>query len=87
MLILARLLPAYLEDLRKLVVAGRMAERSLVGYLEKLLTVVATPSAQADLAELGIEPRKFFAGLEAGELSRLQAFLSERLPRVLSKQG
>ena len=37
MLILARLLPAYLRDLQRAALAGEMPERRLIDYLERLL--------------------------------------------------
>src|ERR1700679_2694865 len=44
--ILAQVLPAYLEDLQKAVVEGRMEERKLIEFLERLLAVVTTEKSR-----------------------------------------
>jgi len=82
-IILARLLPAYLEDLQKAVGEKRMEERKLIGFLEQLLTVVTSKNGRKALAQLQIEPRALFAGLKAGKLVKLQAFIEKRLPRAI----
>jgi hypothetical protein len=59
-MILAQVLPAYLEDLEKAVVEGRMEERKLIEFLERLLAVVTTEKARKVLQELGLGIRHFF---------------------------
>lgn len=82
-LILARLLPAYLADLGRAAAAGRLEERRLLALLERLLATVTRPPAPRVLAELRIERRPLFAGLDATGLPKLAAFLEKRLPRAL----
>jgi hypothetical protein len=80
--ILARLLPAYLEDLRKAAVEGRLEERKFVRFLERLLAVVTTRNGRKVLSGLEVEPGKLFAGLDPEKLPKVRAFLEKRLPRV-----
>ncbi len=82
-IILARLLPAYLGDLRKAVIESRMDERKLIAFLERLLAVVTTTSSRNVLRELKVYAREFFAGLDAEHMPKLRAFLEKRLPRAL----
>lgn len=82
-LILARLLPAYLRDLRRAAVAGGMSERQLIDYLERLLGVVTTTKAKKVLETLKINPSGLFAGLGDQKLPKLAAFLEKHLPRAL----
>jgi hypothetical protein len=82
-LILARLLPAYLEDLQKAATEGRMEERKLIDFLERLLTVVKSDQGRKVFGQLQIAPHALFAGLKAEKLPKLKAFLEERLPRAL----
>ncbi len=84
--ILARLLPAYLEDLQKAAREGRMEERKLIGFLEQLLTVVTSKNGKKAFAQLHIEPHALLAGLKAGKLPKLQAFIEKRLPRVTQRR-
>ena len=81
--ILCRLLPAYLGDLKAAADAGRLEERKLVGFLERLLAVVSTKAAKGAMAALKLEPPALFAELKPGKLPKLAAFLRERLPRSL----
>jgi hypothetical protein len=83
--ILTRLLPAYLNDLRKAVVEGRLNERKFVQALERLLSVVASKIGRKALAATAIDPRSVFADLDPGKLPKVRAFLEERAPRVLSR--
>jgi len=85
-LILARILPAYLEDLRQAAVAGRMEERKLIEFFERLLAIVTTASSRKVLRELKVDAREFFIGLDADPLPKLRAFFEKRLPRALPKQ-
>jgi hypothetical protein len=79
--ILVRLLPAYLEDLRKAAAEGRLEERKFVRFLERLLAVVTTKNARKVLTALTIDPGKMFAGLNPDKLPKVRAFLEQRLPR------
>jgi hypothetical protein len=81
--ILTRLLPAYLEDLQKAASEGRLEERKLVGFLERLLAIVTSKNGKKALGQLKIEPRTLFAGLKTGKLPKLQAFMQKRLPRAI----
>jgi len=80
--ILALVLPAYLEDLQRSVVEGRMPERKLIEILERLLAVITDPKARKVLQQLQIEPRALFSGLGQKDLPKLQSFLDQRLPRI-----
>jgi len=82
-IILVRLLPAYLEDLRRAAVEGRMEERKLLHFLDRLLVVVAAKNGRKVFAELKIDAGKLFADLNPGKLPKLKAFLEKRLPRML----
>jgi len=84
-LILARILPGYLQDLQRVAVEGRMKERALIGFLEQLLAVVTTKPSQQVLARLRIDPRALFAELDAEGLPKLDAFLRQRLPRKFTR--
>jgi hypothetical protein len=79
--ILARVLPAYLADLQTAVVEGRTAERTLIEFLERLLSVVTARKARKVIDQLRLDVRIFFVGLGSGKLPKLQAFLEKRLPR------
>jgi len=81
--ILAQVLPAYLEDLQKAVLEGRMGERKLIEFLERLLAVVTAAKARTVLKQLPLDPRALFAGLGHDKLTKLQAFIDKRLPRRL----
>lgn len=80
--ILARLMPAYLEDLRALAADGQMVERKLIHFLEQLLAVVTSAHGRHAWANLRLEPREFFKELNPDRLPRLKDFLTERLPRA-----
>jgi hypothetical protein len=82
-LILARLMPAYLEDVQKSVTAGRVEERKFLEYLERLLAILTGAKGKRVLAELRIDPRRLFTGLGDSRLPKLQSFLEKRLPRKL----
>ena len=84
-LILARILPAYLEDLRQAAVASRMEERKLIEFLERLLAIVTTARSRKVLRELNVDAREFFIGLDAEPLPKLRAFFEMRLFRALPK--
>jgi hypothetical protein len=82
-IILTRLLPAYLEDLRQSAVDGRMEERKLLHFLDQLLAVLTTKNGRKVFAELKIDAGKLFASLNPDRLPKLKAFLEKRLPRML----
>jgi len=81
--ILCRLMPAYLEDLRAAAAAGRLEERKLIGFLERLLTVVSSKAAGRMWGVLKIDPLGMFGELSSGKLPKLAAFLRERLARSM----
>jgi hypothetical protein len=81
--ILTRLLPAYLEDLRRSAVEDRMEERTLIRFLERLLTVVMTKNTRKVFGDLKIDAKNLFADLNPDKLPKLQAFLEKRLPRII----
>lgn len=83
-LILARALPAYLEDLRVAAREGRLPERKFVDFLEQLLTVLISPNGSKACADLKLAPTQFFAELVADGLPKVQSFLTKRLPRALA---
>ena len=82
-LILSRLMPAYLEDLRAAAAAGRLEERKLIGFLERLLAVVSAKTTGRVFSGLKSDPLAMFGELKAGKLAKVAAFLRERLPREL----
>ena len=82
-LILARLMPAYLADLEASLAQGRMDERTLVGLLERLLLVVMAAKAKKVLRRLEIDRRLLFSELKADPWPRVRAFIDKRLPRCL----
>ena len=84
--ILARLLPAYLEDLQKAASERRMEERKLIGFLEQLLTVATSKNGQKAFAQLKLDAQALFVGLEARKLPKLQAFIEKRLSRAMPKR-
>jgi hypothetical protein len=83
--ILARIMPAYLDDLRALAAEGAMEERKLIELLEQLLRVVTSAHGQKACTDLRLAPREFFAGLTSQGLPKVRAFLEKRLPRLLPK--
>jgi hypothetical protein len=84
--IVARLLPAYLADLRQAAIAGRTEERKLIDALERLLRVLTSANGKKIFAQLEIDRRAPFAGLESEALPKLRAFLEKRLPRALASK-
>jgi len=81
--ILARVMPAYLEDLRGLAANGGLDERKLIEFLEQLLKVVTSAHGRKACADLRLNPRDLVTELESGGLPKLKAFLEKRLPRIL----
>jgi hypothetical protein len=83
-IILTRLLPSYLEELRKSTIEGRMEERKLIQFLERLLVVTMSKNARKVFAELNLNPAHLFSRLSPDSLPKVRAFLEKRLPRILS---
>lgn len=81
--ILCRLIPAYLAELESAAIAGRLEERKLTGFLERLLAVVSSADAKRVLGDLKIDPKALFGALQQGKLQKVKAFLEQRLPREL----
>ena len=81
--ILAQVLPAYLEDMQNAAVEGRLDERKLIEFLERLLGVVTAAKARKVLKQLQLDARSLFAGLGHENLSKLLSFVEKRLPRKL----
>jgi hypothetical protein len=79
--ILARVLPAYLSDLRDAAAAGRIDERTLLDFLEQLLKLVRSPQGRRAWRALRLDPRAFFVGLNPTGLPKLGGFLAQRLTR------
>lgn len=82
---LMRVMPAYLEDLRSLVTKGGLEERKLIEFLERLLTLLTSPHGRKACEDLRLNPRDVFAELKPTGLVKLQGFLEKRLPRVLPR--
>ena len=80
--ILARLIPAYLADLRSAAVEERMDERKLIDFLERLLAIVTTKPARKVFDSLALDPKQLFEDLGHSKLPKLHSFLSKRLPRA-----
>ncbi|MBP6507859.1 MAG: hypothetical protein KA257_09875 [Opitutaceae bacterium] len=86
--ILAHVLPAYLEALQKAVLEGRMDERKLIEFLERLLGVVTAAKARKVFGQMQLDARALFSGLGHESLQKLQAFIDKRLSRQFShKRG
>jgi hypothetical protein len=81
-LILTRLMPAYLNDLNRAALDGRLDELKLIALLEQLLGCITTSKGQKVLKELAVSVRELFSGLEAGKLNKLRNFIEKRLPRA-----
>lgn len=84
--ILARLMPAYLAALQTAAVEGRMEERKLIEFLERLLAVVTAKPAHKVFEQLRLDARQLFHELGNEKLAKLKAFLEKRLPRALHKK-
>ena len=81
--ILDRLMPAYLLELQAAAAEGRMDERKLIELLERLLSEITTTPATRVLTQLRLDSKPFFEGLGHEKLPKLDAFLTKRLPRAL----
>jgi hypothetical protein len=82
--ILARIIPAYLEDLRNAVAGARTEERKFIEFLEQLLAVLTARPNRKVLGELGIDVRSLYGTLDCKGLPKVVAFLEQRLPRSLA---
>jgi hypothetical protein len=82
--ILARIIPAYLEDLRNAVAGARTEERKLLEFLEQLLAVLTAGPNRKVLGELGIDARSLYETLDGKGLPKVMAFLEQRLPQMLA---
>ncbi|HEY3756077.1 MAG TPA: hypothetical protein VGL42_08010 [Opitutaceae bacterium] len=80
--ILARIMPAYLEQLRASAAGGQLDERTLIGFLEQLVKITCSVQGRKACAALRINPRDFFAELESDRLPKLKALLEKRLPKA-----
>ena len=85
-LILARLIPAYLSDLRNAAHEGRLDERKLIEFFERLFAVVTFAKARRVLRDLSVDAQTLFAGPDPEGLPKLKAFLGKRLPRINRRQ-
>lgn len=81
-LILVRLLPAYLDDLCNAVTAGRVEERVLINALEQLLRILLSKHGRKVCADLKIDPQGLFSELNPARLPKLERFLMKRLPKA-----
>jgi hypothetical protein len=79
--ILARLLPDYWKDLCAAVTSGKVEERKLIKHLETILAVATSSKGKTILAKVSIETIFLFKGLESANLSKVQAFIKNRLIR------
>lgn len=82
-LILVRVLPAYLADLCSAARAGRVEERVLIDALEQLLRILCSKHGRKVCADLQINPQNLFAELNPARLPRPKIFLVKRLPKAL----
>lgn len=81
--ILVRLIPAYLADLQTAAIEGRMEERKLLESLERLLAIVTEKKNAKILGDLQLVARDLFAGLGHRQLEKINSFLGKRLSRNL----
>jgi hypothetical protein len=80
--ILARLIPAYLVDLQTAAADGRLAERTLIEFLERLLAIVTAKPARKVFDGLTLDAKQLFEDLSHVKLPKLRAFVTKRLPRA-----
>jgi hypothetical protein len=81
-LILAQLMPAYLQDIQATVLGGLLEERKFIEILERLLAVIKPARASKVLRQLERTRADLFTGIGHVRLAKVQAFLDKRLPRV-----
>jgi hypothetical protein len=80
--ILARLLPDYWEDLCAAVTSGKVEEQKLIKHLETILAVATSAKGKTVLTKLSIETKSLFEGLDSAKLTKVQAFINNRLIRL-----
>jgi hypothetical protein len=83
-MILARIIPAYLADLVAATITGELSERQLIVYLERLVATVVSKSALEVFVLLKLDRAALFSELNGEGLPKVGDFLTKRLPRVLS---
>lgn len=81
-LILMQLMPAYLQDIRAAVLAGRLEERKFIVILERLLSVVSPVRSKKILRQLNRSVSDLFTGIGHERLAKVQSFIDERISRV-----
>lgn len=64
-----------LGDVQKAAIEGRMEERRLIEFLERLLAVVTAEKTRNGFNELKLDARQFFAGLGHEKLPKLRSFV------------
>lgn len=82
-LILSKLMPAYLADIHASVIYGRITERDMLKLLESLLSTVTPKKARSVLDALGIFPQTMFSELKVMQSPKLHSFMTKRLMRTL----
>jgi hypothetical protein len=85
-LILVRVLPAYLADLGKSVLEGKLSERKFVNFLEQLLAVLVSNNGRKACADLRLPPQGVFGELATKGVPKVEAFVTQRLPRALARR-
>lgn len=84
-LILARVLPAYLADLGKSARDGNLTERKFVDLLEQLLSALGSKNGRKACADLALPPQGLFGKLATKGLPKVGAFVTQRLPRIMAR--
>jgi hypothetical protein len=85
-LILSRLMPAYLKDLDSSFKAGRITEKDMLDLMEHLLKISTTPKARKVFKKLEIQALPMFSEIKASPGSKIHLFLTKRLHRKLEKE-
>jgi len=81
--ILARIIPAYLADLKAATLSGELEERKLIKLLEYLGATVASEFAHEVFASVKLERTALFSGVGGENLPKVGEFLTKRLPRMI----
>lgn len=84
--ILAQLIPAFLDDLISATIQGRLSERELVNRLEALLTILTSAKGRKVFAALSLPAAALFRELKIASLPKVAAFVEQRLPRVIGNR-
>lgn len=77
--ILCRILPDYWKDLCEAVISSKLKERTLIDYLESVLSVIKSSKGKKVLNQLGIDGIRLFDGLPAESLPKVGQFVEKRL--------